>query len=109
MVTVSKQVVISGNRDEDGEMPVIAGGFFPFFIDVPNSRVAIRGLRFIRPKGGAIWNYAVHGLMITDCRIEGVEPSDQLGDYAGMLHPVSAAIFIGSNPSPPKAGQAEHP
>src|SRR5262245_51786678 len=59
MVTVSKQVVISANRDEHGEMPVIAGGFFPFFIDVPNSRVSIRGLRFVRPKGGAIWSYSV--------------------------------------------------
>src|SRR5215510_8287423 len=41
MVTVSKQVVISGNRDEHGEMPVIVGGFFPFFIDAPNSSVSI--------------------------------------------------------------------
>src|SRR5262245_46433059 len=108
MVTVSKQVVISGNRDEHGDMPVIVGGFFPFFIDVPNSRVSIRGLRFVRPKGGAIWNYAVHGLMITNCRIDGVQPSAELGDYAQMLYPVAVAIFLGSNPVPPRAGLAEH-
>src|SRR5262245_19716505 len=46
MITVSKRVVISGNRDEHGEMPVITGGFFPFFIDAPNSSVSIQGLRF---------------------------------------------------------------
>ena len=108
MVTVSKQVVISGYRDEHGDMPVIVGGFFPFFIDGPNSRVSIRGLRFVRPKGGAIWNYAVHGLVITNCRIEGVQPSAELGEYAEMLHPVAAAIFLGSNPVPPRAGLAEH-
>src|SRR6516225_6646616 len=40
MVTISKPVVISGTRDKQGEMPVIAGGFFPFCIDAPNSRVS---------------------------------------------------------------------
>jgi hypothetical protein len=104
MVTVSKQVVISANRDEHGEMPVILGGFFPFFIDVPNSRVSIQGLRFVRPKGGAIWSYSVRGLMIADCRVEGVEPSAKLAGYGGIRHPVAAAIFVGSNPIPPRAG-----
>jgi len=104
MVTVTKQVVISGNRDEHGEMPIIAGGFFPFLIDVPNSRVSIRGLRFVRPKGGAIWSYSVRGLMITDCRVEGVEASAELSAYGGIPRPVAAAIFVGSNPIPPRAG-----
>jgi hypothetical protein len=107
MVTVSKQVVISGDRDEQGEMPVIAGGFFPFFIDAPNSRVSVRGLRFVRPKGGAIWSYSVRGLMITDCGVEGVEPSAELGHYGGIPRPVASAIFVGSNPTPPRAGLAE--
>jgi hypothetical protein len=107
MVTVSKRVVISGNRDEHGKMPVIAGGFFPFFVDVPNSPVSIRGLRFVRPKGGAIWSYSVRGLMITDCRVEGVESSAEFGDYAGIPRPLAGAIFVGSNPIPPRAGLAE--
>jgi hypothetical protein len=107
MVTVSKQVVISGNPDEHGEMPVIVGGFFPFFIDVPNSRVSIRGLRFVRPKGGAIWSYSVRGLMIADCWIEGVEPSAEFGRYAGIPRPLAGAIFVGSNPTPPRAGLVE--
>jgi hypothetical protein len=107
MVTVSKQVVISGDRDEQREMPVIAGGFFPFFIDAPNSSVSIQGLRFVRPKGGAIWSYAVRGLMITDCRVEGVEPSAEFGHYAGIRRPLTGAIFLGSNPTPPRAGLAE--
>jgi hypothetical protein len=108
-ITVSKEVVISGNRDEDGEMPVIEGGFFPFFVEAPGSRVTIRGLRFIRPKGAAIWIYAVNGLTIAASRFEGVEPSAEFAKYAGMAHPVAVAIFIGSNPVPPKAGQEEYP
>jgi hypothetical protein len=107
MVTISKPVVISGTRDKQGEMPVIAGGFFPFFIDAPNSRVSIRGLHFVRPKGGAIWSYSVHGLMITDCRVEGEESSAELGHYGGIPRPVAAAIFVGSNPTPPRASLAD--
>jgi hypothetical protein len=42
MVTVSKEVVISGRRDENGEMPTIEGENWPFFIDAmgaPTSRL----------------------------------------------------------------------
>src|SRR5215831_14607086 len=107
MITVSKQVVISGNRDEHGEMPAIVGGFFPFLIDAPNSSVSIRGLRFVRPNGGAIWSYSVRGLMIANCQVEGVEPSAELGDYGGIPRPVAIAIFVGSNRSLPRADLAE--
>jgi len=106
MITVSKQVVISGNRDEHGEMPAIVGGFFPFLIDAPNSSVSIRGLRFVRPNGGAIWSYSVRGLMIANCQVEGVEPSAELGDYGGIPRPVAIAIFVGSNRNLPRADLA---
>jgi hypothetical protein len=69
--------------------------------------VTIRGLRFVRPKGGAIWTYAVNGLTIDGCRVEGVEPSAAVREYAGIGHPVATAIFVGSNPVPPKPGQDE--
>jgi hypothetical protein len=45
--------------------------------------------------------------MIADCRVEGVEPSAELGQYGGIPRPVAAAIFVGSNPTPPRAGLAE--
>jgi hypothetical protein len=109
MITVSKEVVLSGKRDEHGEMPAIAGGFVPFYVEAPGTRFTIRGMRFIRPKGAAIWIYAASGLMIADCRIEGVEPSAEFGKYAGMTKPVALAMFAGSNPVPPKAGQEEYP
>src|SRR5437899_8287126 len=50
MVTVSKEVVISGSRHQNGELPVIEGGFIPFFVGAPGQRVAIHGLHFVRPK-----------------------------------------------------------
>src|SRR5436309_2363691 len=39
MVTVSKEVVISGNRDEHGEMPTIEGGDLPFAVEAPGAHV----------------------------------------------------------------------
>jgi hypothetical protein len=109
MVTVSKEVVISGQRDEHGEMPAIEGGSVPFYVDAPGSRVTIRGLHFVRPKRAAVWIYAASGLTITGSRFEGVEPSAEFAGYGGIAHPVATAIFVGSNPAPPKAGQEEKP
>jgi hypothetical protein len=39
MVTVSKAVVISGGPAENGEMPTIQGGNWPFFVGAPGARV----------------------------------------------------------------------
>lgn len=71
MVTVSKGVVISGAPGDQGDMPTIEGGSWPFFIDAFGSRVAIRGLRFVGPKAGAIWVYAARGLTVANCRQAG--------------------------------------
>lgn len=83
-VLVSKAVAISGAQDQDkdgarhgrehGEMTTIEGGTTPFYVEAPGARVAIQGLRFIRPKGDAIFVYAVSGLVIASCKIEGLEP-----------------------------------
>jgi hypothetical protein len=101
MVTVSQAVAISGNPDANGEMPVIEGGFVPFFVAAPGSRVAIRGLHFVRPKGLAIWVFAAGGLVITDCRIEGVDPSAEYGGYEGDSATLLAnGIFVGADPTP---------
>jgi hypothetical protein len=79
-VRVSKAVVISGADDEDGGMASIEGGTTPFYVEVPGSPVTIQRLRFIRPKLDAINVYAVSGLVIASCRIEGVEMQGSGGE-----------------------------
>ena len=73
MVRISKAVVISGAHGEDDGMTSIEGGRVPFYVDVPGAPVTIQRLRFIRTTRNAIRVYAVSGLVITSCRIEGVE------------------------------------
>ena len=49
-------------------------------------------------------------MIIADCRIEGLEASAEFGGYAGAIrNALATAIFVGSNPVPPKTGQKEHP
>ncbi|MGI8992411.1 MAG: hypothetical protein ACR2I2_22875 [Bryobacteraceae bacterium] len=103
MVTVSKNVVISGSRDENGDMPTMEGGERPFLVDAVDAHVTIQGLRFVRPRAGAIWVYAVGGLAVTGCRIESIEATAEFGTEGGQANPVSGAIFVGANPHPPNA------
>ncbi len=103
MVTVSKNVVISGGRDENGDMPTIEGGEWPFLVDAVDAHVTIQGLRFVRPRAGAIWVYAVGGLAVTGCRVESIEPTAEFGVEGEQANPVSAAIFVGGDPHPPNA------
>jgi hypothetical protein len=97
MVTVSRQVVISGYPDESGDTPAIEGGFVPFYVEANGARVVIQGLRFVRPTGAAIWVYAASGLVIAGCRIEDAEPS---GEFMGLAHPYASPIFITSTGQP---------
>jgi hypothetical protein len=75
-VLVSKAVTISGSRDANGQMATIESGMIPFYVDAKGDRVAIRGLRFVRPISAAILVYAVRGVEIASCRIEGIVPFD---------------------------------
>ena len=111
MVTVSKEVVITGNRDEHAELPTIEAGFIPFLVEAPGARVVLQGLHFLRPKGAAIWVYAASGLAITLCRIEAVEASVEFASYAEVANPLADAIFVSSIGPPPTAvnpGQPEN-
>ena len=77
MVLVSKAVAISGARgdhDDDGELTSIDAGTIPFYVEAPGAHVSIQGLRFIRPKKDAVLVYAVSGLVIASCKIEGAVP-----------------------------------
>jgi hypothetical protein len=74
-VLISRAVAISGawdEQDEDGEMTTIEGGTDPFYVQAPGASVEIRRLRFINPTADAIFVYAVSGLVIASCKIEGV-------------------------------------
>src|SRR5205807_1570718 len=51
----------------------IEGGDIPFAVEAIGAQVRIQGLRFVHPKGRAIFVFAVNGLVIANCRIEGVE------------------------------------
>src|SRR5262245_5050719 len=94
MVLVSKAVAISGARedhDDDGELTSIYAGTIPFYVEAPGAHVSIQGLGFIRPKKHAVLVYAVSGLVIASCKIEGTVPVDN----------GSAGISISTSFNPP--------
>ena len=106
MVWVSKGVVISAARDEDGEMrsedgemTSIDAGTIPFYVNAPGAHVTIQGLRFVRPRYGAMLVDAVSGFVVATCRIEGVEPVNEFTN----------AISIGTTFAPPTPTQPGHP
>ena len=101
-VLISRAVSISGLQDECGEMASIEGGQIPFEVEALGSSVTIQGLRFIRPKQVAIAVFAVSGLVIASCKIEGVEPFPQ---------PFSEGIAIATTfgiPTPEEPGHPEN-
>src|SRR5262245_5315869 len=100
-VLVSKAVVISGTQDGDEEMASIEAGTTPFYVDAPGASVTIQGLRFIRPKGDAVLVYAVSGLVIASCRIEGLEPR-LVGGGSGIDIITSPGIPMPMNPGKPE-------
>jgi hypothetical protein len=105
-IVVSREVVISGIRDELGETTTIDRGTWPFAVEAPGLHVSIQGLRFVRPRAGAIQVNAVSGLAISDCRIEGVETVPN-PDMRGT--PVGMGIGISTTPKPPTPAQPGRP
>lgn len=103
MITISRTVVISGARDDQGAMSTIKAGTWPFFVDAAGANVTIERLQFVGPQAGAIWVYAVSGLTIANCRIEGLQPSAEFGVLAGQPRPLASSIYIGADAHPPNA------
>lgn len=103
IITVSTDVVISGARDGNGAYTTIDGGNWPFFVDAANSQVTIEKLHFVGPSAGAVWVYAVAGLNINNCQIEGVVPTADFGTEGGVTAPTAAGLFVGGDPHPPSA------
>lgn len=100
-VLVWKAVAISGPLDGDDEMASIEGGTTPFYVEAPGARVTIQGLRFIRPKGDAILVYAVSGLVIASCKIEGIVPLPTIGGD-GIDIITGGGIPMPTNPGKPE-------
>src|SRR5215470_7537759 len=107
MVLVSKAVAVSGAREgqaDDGELTSIQAGQIPFYVEAPGAQVSIQGLRFIRPKGVAVRVYAVSGLVIASCKIEGAVPVNH--GSAGIAIATSSGL-LGSPPTLMNPGKPE--
>jgi hypothetical protein len=99
-VFVGRAVVISGTQDGDEEMASIEGGTTPFYVDAPGASVTIQGLRFIRPRVDAVLVFAVSGLVMASCKIEGLEPA--FGGGAGIQILTSAGQPMPMTPGKPE-------
>jgi hypothetical protein len=100
-ILISKAVAISGAGDVRDDMTSIEAGTIPFYVDAPGASVTIQKLRFVRPTNSAIVVYAVSGLTIASCRIEGL-----------VLVPPptpNSGIWIVSSTVPPTPSQPGHP
>lgn len=84
MVLVSKEVTISGARDDQGEMTSIDGGTNPFYVDAPGAPVTIQGLHFKHSQAVAIRAVAASGLAIAFNRIEGISRDGNAGFAAAV-------------------------
>jgi hypothetical protein len=90
MVLVSQAVAISGGGDDDGsvadddDIATIDGGTIPFYVNAPGRSVSIETLRFVSPTHDAIFVFAVNGLMISSCRIQGIVPSPNAAGNPGI-------------------------
>lgn len=102
-VLISKAVTISGAQDQDGEMTTVDGGTIPFYVKAPGASVTIQALSFVRPTTDAILVYAVGGLNIAYCKVEGIVPLANTSESSGI-----EIDTIGNIPSPTSPGKPEN-
>src|SRR5271170_3821717 len=95
-ILVSKAVTISGAQNAS-----IEGGSIPFYVEAPGASVTIQGLRFIKPAAKAIVVYAANGLIIANCKIEGVVPVLPLGS-SGIDIDTTGTVPTLANPGQPQ-------
>jgi hypothetical protein len=101
-ILVSKAVTITGvGEGDDAETTTIDGGSIPFFVSAPGARVSVKSLRFVRPISDAVLVYAVSGLDISSCRIEGIVPFQHAGEAIGIN-------TSGNPPAPTRPGKPEN-
>ena len=98
-ILISKAVAISGAGDA-----IIEGGTIPFYVQAPGAAVTIQKVHFVRPAKSAIIVYAVSGLVIASCRIEGFTllPNIQFSGFAVIANDMAVT------PSPTQPGHPEN-
>jgi hypothetical protein len=98
-ILISKAVAISGAGDA-----IIERGTIPFYVQAPGATVTIQKLHFVNPAKSAIVVYAVSGLVVASCRIEGFTllPSIQFSGIGISASDMSAT------PTPTQPGHPEN-
>lgn len=96
-ILISKAVSISGSGHAS-----IEGGTIPFYVQAPGATVTIQHLRFVRPAKSAIFVYAVRGLVIASCSVNGITPLPNIA-FSGIGISASDMAVL------PTPGQPGHP
>ena len=97
-ILISKAVAISGAADA-----IIERGTIPFYVEAPGATVSIQKVRFDRPSKNAIYVYAVSGLVVASCRIDGIVPLPNI-QFSGIG---VGASDMAVTPSPTQPGHPE--
>src|SRR5215471_15552360 len=98
-ILISKAVAISGARDVS-----IEAGTIPFFVNAPGTTVTIQRVHFVRPTKSAVLVYAVSGLVIASCRIEGIVPLPNVASSGIGISASDMAVI----PTPSQPGHPEN-
>jgi hypothetical protein len=98
-ILISKAVAISGAADA-----TIERGTIPFSVVAPGASVTIQNIHFVRPSKSAIVVYAVSGLVIASCRIDGYVPLPKIA-FSGIGISTSDMAAI---PTPSQPGHPEN-
>ena len=98
-ILISKAVAVSGAGDA-----IIEAGTIPFYVEAPGSAVTIQNVRFVRPAKSAIVVYAVTGVVIASCSIQGFTllPNIQFSGFAVIANDMAVT------PSPTQPGHPEN-
>ena len=98
-ILISKAVAISGAADA-----IIERGTIPFYVAAPGAKVGIQNVHFVSPSKSAIVVYAVSGLVIASCRIEGYAPLPNI-QFSGIS---VGASDMAVTPTPSQPGHPEN-
>jgi hypothetical protein len=98
-VLISKAVAISGAGDA-----IIERGTIPFYVAAPGASVSIQKLHFVNPSKSAIVIYAVTGLVVASCWIEGFVPLPNI-QFSGIGITTSDMAAM---PTPTQPGHPEN-
>ena len=98
-ILIAKAVAISGAGGAS-----IESGTIPFYVEAPGAAVTIQNVRFVRPAKSAIIVYAVSGLVVASCSIEGftVLPNIQFSGIAVIANDMAVT------PSPTQPGHPQN-